>query len=149
MKISETQSNSEIETHDFGFKFAERLKKGDVVAFNGDLGAGKTEFIKGICDFYNVEEMVNSPTFTIINRYVTYKFDEESQIFHIDLYRIKDEKELKEIGFEDCLYSDEDITLIEWANKAGEYLKNLNYIITIQTDDNDESKRNIIVEQVD
>lgn len=149
MKLSETKSFSEIETREIGSKFAERLKKGDVVTFFGDLGAGKTEFIKGICDYFNVDEIVNSPTFTIINRYITNNFNDETQIYHIDLYRIKNISELKEIGFEDCIYSDEDIKLIEWAEKAENYIKNTNYKVSLINDKNDENTRIILIEQVD
>lgn len=149
MKLTETITKSDIETKSAGIKFAERLKPGDVVAFYGDLGAGKTVFIKGICDYFEVDEIVNSPTFTIINRYSTKKFHTDTQIYHIDLYRIKDVDELQEIGFEDCIYSDEDIKLIEWADKAGEHLKILNYKVTITTEDIEEDARLILVEQVE
>ena len=149
MKLTEIKSNSDTETKQAGKKFAKTLIPGNVVAFYGDLGAGKTEFIKGICSFFEVDEIVNSPTFSIINKYTTDKFDNETQIYHIDLYRIKDLKELQEIGFEDFIYSDEDIKLIEWPEKAGEYLKLINYKITILTDDNNEDIRNIIIEQVE
>ena len=149
MKLSEITSNSDAETKEAGSKFAERLKPGDVVAFYGDLGAGKTEFIKGVCDYFEVDEIVNSPTFTIINRYKTEKFFNDTQIFHIDLYRIKEEKELQEIGFEDCIYSDEDIKLIEWAEKAEDHLKILNYKITILNDEESEDKRLITIEQIE
>lgn len=149
MKLSETKSFSETETQNIGKKFAERLKKGDVVVFYGDLGAGKTEFIKGICDYFRVDEIVNSPTFTIINRYFTDTFDDDTHIFHIDLYRIKDISELKEIGFEDCIYSDEDIILIEWAEKAEKVIKTSNYKVSIFNDAIEENSRNIIIEQTD
>lgn len=149
MKLTEIKSKSDTETKQAGEKFAKNLKPGNVVAFYGDLGAGKTEFIKGICSYFEVDEIVNSPTFSIINKYTTDKFDNETQIFHIDLYRIKDAKELQEIGFEDCIYSDEDIKLIEWPEKAGDYLKLINFKITILTDENDEDLRKIIIEQVE
>ena len=136
-------TNSEEETIELGKKFAERLKVGDVVAINGDLGSGKTEFIKGVCEYFNVGEMVNSPTFTIMNQYTGILNDEEVIIFHIDLYRIEDEKELIEIGFDECLHSPNYIKLIEWPEKAGNKIDIWNYKVIINTDENDENKREI------
>lgn len=136
-------SNSEEETIKLGEKFAERLKLGDVVAITGDLGSGKTEFIKGICEYFNVGDMVNSPTFTIMNHYTGILNDEEVNIFHIDLYRIENEKELIEIGFDECLHSPDYIKLIEWPEKAGDKIDEWNYKVNIQTYENDENKRAI------
>ena len=136
-------TNSEEETIELGRKFAERLSPGDVVAINGDLGSGKTEFIKGICDYFNVGEMVNSPTFTIMNHYIGSLDGQEVNIFHIDLYRIENEKELAEIGFDECVNSPEYIKLIEWPEKAGNRIDNWNYKVVIKTDENDENKREI------
>ncbi len=134
-------TNSEEETIALGRKFAERLKLGDVVAIRGDLGAGKTEFIKGICEFFDVAEMVNSPTFTIINHYTGQTDDSEVNIFHIDLYRINNNKELEEIGFEECIHSPDNIKLIEWPEKAEDKLDTWNYKVFITTDKEDENQR--------
>ena len=141
--VEKYTSNSEEETLELGRKFAERLKAGDVVAIEGDLGSGKTEFIKGIGEYFNVEDTVNSPTFTIMNHYTGMLDDEEIDIFHIDLYRIENEKELAEIGFDECLHSPEYIKLIEWPNKAGDRINNLNYKIIINTDEDNEVRREI------
>jgi len=141
--VEKYTTNSEEETLELGRKFAERLKAGDVVAIEGDLGSGKTEFIKGIGEYFNVEDTVNSPTFTIMNHYTGMLDDEEIDIFHIDLYRIENEKELAEIGFDECLHSPEYIKLIEWPNKAGDRINNLNYKIIINTDEDNEVRREI------
>lgn len=141
--VEKYTTNSEEETLELGRKFAERLKAGDVVAIEGDLGSGKTEFIKGIGEYFNVEDTVNSPTFTIMNHYTGTLDDEEIDIFHIDLYRIENEKELAEIGFDECIHSPEYIKLIEWPNKAGDRINNLNYKIIINTDEDDEVRREI------
>ena len=88
-----------------------------VFAFKGDLGTGKTTFIHALCDVKGVKDVVGSPTFSIINEYV---FDENGQIkkiYHIDLYRLKDEQEAMQAGVEDCLYS-EHICFVEWPEKA-------------------------------
>lgn len=141
--VEKYTTNSEEETLELGRKFAERLKAGDVVAIEGDLGSGKTEFIKGIGEYFNVEDTVNSPTFTIMNHYTGTLDGEEIDIFHIDLYRIENEKELAEIGFDECIHSPEYIKLIEWPNKAGDRINNLNYKIIINTDEDDEVRREI------
>ena len=143
MKTEEFISFSEEETIALGSKFAERLNIGDSVALNGDLGSGKTEFIKGICNYFNVEDIVNSPTFTIINQYHGEKNKKEIHIYHLDLYRIKSTAELSEIGFGECLNSDEIIKLIEWAEKAGDIIYKWEYKVTLSISDEDENKRQI------
>lgn len=88
-----------------------------VVAFHGGMGSGKTTLIHALCDVKEVKDVVGSPTFSIINEY---KFTEngiDKKIFHIDLYRLKDEEEAIQAGVEDCLYSDH-ICLVEWPEKA-------------------------------
>ncbi len=134
METQTYTTKSEDETIELGKKFAENLKKGDVVLFYGDIGVGKTEFIKGICKYFNVEEIVTSPTFTIINQYNGTKDGESIAIFHIDLYRVKDKKELLEIGFEECLYSADSIKLVEWSENSFEIVKFVNYRIVIKAD---------------
>jgi len=84
-----------------------------VFAFYGSMGAGKTTFIHALCDVKQVNGAVGSPTFSIINEY---KYP-GGKIFHIDLYRLKDEEEIFRAGVEDCLYSGE-ICLVEWPGKA-------------------------------
>jgi tRNA threonylcarbamoyladenosine biosynthesis protein TsaE len=141
MHIENMVSSSENETIKMGNKFAQSLKLGDCVAFHGDLGAGKTEFIKGICDFFQVDELVTSPTYTIMNQYNGYKAHKDIRIFHVDLYRIKRIEELDEIGFEECIYTNNAIKLIEWSEKADGKLKKVDYEVNISLDDNDDNKR--------
>lgn len=85
-----------------------------VIALHGEMGAGKTTFIHALCEAMGVKDVVTSPTFSIINQYKTIKGE---TIYHIDLYRIKDEQEAANAGVEDCLYSG-DICLVEWPEKA-------------------------------
>ncbi len=88
-----------------------------VFAFHGEMGSGKTTFIHALCDAKGVKDAVTSPTFSIINEY-TFKEDErEKKIFHLDLYRLKDEEEAIRAGIEDCFYSN-NICLAEWPDKA-------------------------------
>lgn len=84
-----------------------------VIAFHGDMGAGKTTFIQAVCKQLKVLDTVSSPTFSIINRYTTEKKD---VIFHIDLYRLKDDEEAINAGVEECIYSGH-TCFIEWPEK--------------------------------
>ncbi|MBX3043443.1 MAG: tRNA (adenosine(37)-N6)-threonylcarbamoyltransferase complex ATPase subunit type 1 TsaE [Candidatus Kapabacteria bacterium] len=140
-------TGSENETILAGINFARGLNQGNIIALTGELGAGKTEFVKGICEFYGVEEIVTSPTFTIINSYEGFKSSGSFMIYHIDLYRINDQQELKEIGFEECLSDDTSIKLIEWAEKAEDRLREIDYLIEIKTDEYDENKREILIKK--
>jgi len=115
-------SKSEKETINAGRKFAETLKPGSVIGLKGNLGTGKTQFVKGICKYFNVQEVVNSPTFILVNEYTGYEEDEnEIKIYHFDLYRLKSSAELEVIGFEEFISSDS-IVLIEWPDIAEKYL---------------------------
>jgi tRNA threonylcarbamoyladenosine biosynthesis protein TsaE len=87
-----------------------------VFAFSGELGSGKTTFITALCKQLEVTETVSSPTYSIIQEYVTHQ---NKVIYHIDLYRIKNSKEAIETGIEDCLNSNE-ICMVEWPEKAPE-----------------------------
>ena len=106
-------SRSEKETIEMGSKFASRLLPGDVVALYGDLGSGKTRFIKGICMGLGVTAHVSSPSFTIINEYTGTNL----RIHHFDFYRLESVKELNEIGFNEYL-DDNGICVIEWADRV-------------------------------
>ncbi|MDQ1266867.1 MAG: tRNA threonylcarbamoyladenosine biosynthesis protein TsaE [Bacteroidota bacterium] len=148
MEIEKVITNNEEETIEFGRNFAARLKPGDAVALYGALGAGKTEFIKGVCRHYKVEEIVSSPTFTILNQYIGYANDDKIPIYHIDLFRIKSLKELDEIGFEECIYTEDAVKLIEWAEKAEGKLPQIHYNVKILSSDSDENERTISVERL-
>ncbi|MET3882985.1 tRNA threonylcarbamoyladenosine biosynthesis protein TsaE [Chitinophagaceae bacterium OAS944] len=94
-------------------RFWELVDGRKVIAFYGNMGAGKTTLIHALCDEKGVTSTVGSPTFSIINEY-SYP---GGRIFHIDLYRLKDEEEAVRAGVEDCLYSG-DICLVEWPGRA-------------------------------
>lgn len=95
-------------------KFIDLLKDRTVVAFHGNLGAGKTTFIKVVCKQLGVKENVSSPTFSIINQYTSAN---NKTIFHIDLYRVKDNEEAINAGVEECIYSG-DTCFIEWPERV-------------------------------
>lgn len=88
-----------------------------VFLFYGEMGAGKTTIIEALCAAKGVKERMGSPTFSIINQYAYNENVEEKLIYHIDLYRLKDEEEIIQAGVEDCVYSGS-ICMIEWPQKA-------------------------------
>jgi len=96
--------------------FWDLIQNERVIALHGNMGAGKTTFIHALCDVKGVKDVVGSPTFSIINEYVI-DDHEDKKIFHIDLYRLKDEEEATQAGVEDCLYSDH-LSLVEWPERA-------------------------------
>ncbi|HAW09072.1 MAG TPA: tRNA (adenosine(37)-N6)-threonylcarbamoyltransferase complex ATPase subunit type 1 TsaE [Bacteroidetes bacterium] len=144
----EFKSTSESDTFNLGKKLAGQLSPGDIVALYGDLGSGKTAMIQGICDYFDVDEIVVSPTFTIVNRYEGKEKNIPILIYHIDLYRIESEKELKEIGFSEYLNDESAIKLIEWADKTS-LIPDSAIKITIKTDKNNDNFRKITIENLD
>jgi tRNA threonylcarbamoyladenosine biosynthesis protein TsaE len=98
-------------------EFWQSVAEARVFAFHGEMGAGKTTFIHALCDAKGVKDQVGSPTFSIINEYVYGDGSGKSKIFHIDLYRLKDEEEAIQAGIEDCLYSGH-ICFVEWPERA-------------------------------
>lgn len=94
--------------------FTAMLKNKTVVAFHGQMGAGKTTFIGALCRALGTHDVTGSPTFSIINQYNT---SDGKIIYHMDLYRIKDEEEAINAGVEDALYSG-NLCLVEWPEKA-------------------------------
>lgn len=106
-------SNSTDETIEIAKRFARSLKSGDIVLLDGDLGAGKTIFSKGIVNELSGGLITAvSPTFVLVNVY-----DANPKIYHFDLYRISDVSELDAIGAEEYFYSD-GISLVEWPSRA-------------------------------
>lgn len=119
-------SNSEAETQKIGYELAKDLKKGDIIAFFGDLGVGKTAFTKGVCSYFGIED-VSSPTFTIVNEYYG-----NLNIYHFDAYRI-DSQSWIDGGFDEYLYN-EGICIIEWAENLVDILPDGTIKVTITRD---------------
>jgi tRNA threonylcarbamoyladenosine biosynthesis protein TsaE len=144
-------THNKTETLDLAKEFAATLLSGDIVALYGDLGAGKTEFVRGICEYFQVGDIVSSPTFTIINSYegVMPPEDDELKLYHLDLYRINSEKELQEIGFDECLAAQDSIKLIEWADKANGNLPRKRYSVIFTLDEKEEDVRNIEIRRTE
>ena len=114
MKID---SFSAEDTFNIGFRMGQKAKSGDVYCLSGDLGVGKTVFTQGFAKGLGVEDIVNSPTFTIVQEYegANYPF------YHFDVYRISSVEEMEEIGYEEYFYGN-GVCLIEWAELIQEIL---------------------------
>ncbi len=133
-------SKSEEDTINFASKLASKLQVGNIIVLSGDLGAGKTKFTQGILKYFNLENEISSPTFTIINEYT----DGNIPIYHFDVYRLTDIDEFYAIGGEE--YFSKGVCIIEWGELLEDILPT-NYIkITINKDLENENYRKIIVE---
>jgi len=119
--------NDEMGTEDLAINFAKELQNGQVIILNGNLGSGKTFFIKKVMQQFGVN-YVNSPSFAIVNEY-----DGKIKAHHFDFYRLKNIDELYDIGWQDYLNDAEAVIFIEWGNLINEALpkKRLEIFITI------------------
>ena len=133
-------SHNVTETEDLGRRLAERLHSGDVVAFFGDLGAGKTAFTRGLAAGLGCRGRVTSPTFTIVNEY-----DGPTPLFHFDMYRLGSEEELFDIGWEDYL-ARPGICAVEWSEQIAGALPPEAVRVTIRRHPTEENWRDITVE---
>jgi len=102
-------SKNEQDTIDFAYKLASKLNTGDIIILSGELGSGKTKFTQGILKYFNLESEISSPTFTIVNEYIS----PIQNIYHFDVYRLTDSDEFYEIGGEE--YFEKGICIIEWG----------------------------------
>ncbi len=115
MQISYTLSDIQDAAHQF-WQYAHQFR---VITFNGGLGAGKTTFTRALCTMLAVDDVVSSPTFSLINEYhFRDKEGVERVIYHSDWYRIRDEEEAIQAGIEDMLLQKEAYCIIEWAERA-------------------------------
>ena len=134
-------SQSENDTKQFAKNLANKLKIGDVVVLSGELGSGKTKFTEGILEFFNLQDEISSPTFTIVNEYETPK----CPIYHFDVYRLTDEDEFLAIGGEE--YFEKGICIIEWGERIEEVLPPHYIKITFSKDINNLEYRKLTIEE--
>ena len=133
-------SHSETETEAAGQALAAKLRPGDVVAYRGDLGAGKTAFTRGLARGLGCHGRVTSPTFTIVNEY-----EGPTPLFHFDLYRLGGEEELWDIGWEDYLARN-GVCAVEWSEIAPGALPENTVYVTLRRRPGAEEEREILVE---
>lgn len=137
-------SSSAEESFSLGKNFGQTLKESDIICFSGDLGAGKTTFIKGLVEgaIGYAAEQVSSPTFVLLNIY-TQNTIKEKTVYHFDLYRLKQADDFFEMGFEEFL-TKKAIVCIEWSEKITKFLKSSYYQITIKPLENSQREIQII-----
>ena len=135
-------SKSEGDTKNFAKQFATHLQKGDVLVLTGDLGSGKTKFTEGILSYFNLEDEISSPTFTIVNEYCK----KDINIYHFDVYRLESSDEFYAIGGDE--YFEKGICIIEWGELIEDALPQ-NYIqILFKRNLENENLRTITINQV-
>ncbi len=120
-------------------QFIEQIGEKKIFAFNGNMGAGKTTFIKSICEELGVTQTVNSPTFSIVNEY---EAADGRIIYHFDFYRINKIEEAQEIGIEEYLYSG-NLCFIEWSENIASLLPNS--IINVNIEEIEDGVRNVTI----
>lgn len=112
--------NSEKEMHKFAAQVAKKLKGGEVLGLQGELGAGKTTFVKGLAKALGIRDVVHSPTFVLLKPYKTGIGNQESGIrnlIHVDAYRLQGGEDLKFIGLDEFFQNPDTAVVIEWAEK--------------------------------
>lgn len=133
-------TNSPEETEELGERLGRALSPGDVVAFTGDLGAGKTAFTRGIARGLGIGDRVTSPTFAIVNEYEGGRLP----LFHFDMYRLTSSDELFDIGWEDYLARG-GVCAVEWSENVEDALRDAIHI-TIEKDPLEPDTRRITIE---
>ena len=134
-------SNNEAETEELGARLAARLPDGAVVAMYGDLGAGKTAFVRGMARGMGLDCRVSSPTFTIVNEYLG-----QRELIHFDMYRLSGADELFEIGWEDYLNRGA-VCAVEWSEKVRDAF--FGDEITVAIEKLGDTRRKITIEGVE
>ncbi len=132
-------TNNETETENVGAELAKTLRPGDVVALFGNLGAGKTAFVRGAARELGVTCRVTSPTYTIVNEYPG-----RVPVCHFDMYRLSDSGELFDIGWEDYL-GRKCVLIIEWAEIVEDALPEGYIRVRLEHDPSDENVRHITI----
>lgn len=132
-------TRSAAETELLGARLAARLLPGDVIAYQGDLGAGKTAFTRGLARGLGIREAVTSPTYTIVNEYPQGRLP----LFHFDMYRLRDAEELFDLGWEDYLARN-GVCAVEWSENVLEALEDP-ITVAISKDPMDENVRRITI----
>ena len=132
-------TRSADETQALGQKLASRLAPGDVIAYFGDLGAGKTAFTRGLAQGLGITDPVTSPTYTIVNEYLSGRIP----LFHFDMYRLSSSDELFDIGWEEYL-SRGGVCAVEWSENVEDALQDA-IRVTIEKDADEPDTRHITI----
>lgn len=115
-------TRSEAATRKIAQDLSRHIRRGDVVALFGELGTGKTQFVKGVCEGLGIAMPVSSPTFVLLNRYDgTGEDGRELLVYHFDLYRVERAEEVFDLGYEEY-FSGDGVCLVEWADRIADLL---------------------------
>ena len=126
-------SKTEKETYQIAAKIAKKLKGGEIIALEGELGAGKTTFVKGLAKALKVKQRVTSPTFVLMKVYeCRMPKSEIRNLVHVDCYRLDEPQELFYLGIEEYLNKKDTVVAIEWADKIKRYLQKFKKIIWVK-----------------
>ena len=120
----------------WGRELGEAIVPPLVISLTGDLGAGKTTLAKAICEGFGVAEPVTSPTYALVHRYEA----EKSPVYHVDLYRLDNESQLTNIGWDDLL-SERAVVIVEWPERAGDRMPQDHLHIDLEYLEGDQSRR--------
>ena len=126
-------AKTEKDTQNFAKKLAKSLKGGEIIALEGELGAGKTTLTQYLAKEFKVKESVTSPTFVLMKVYLTRNLQSAIRnLIHVDCYRLDDPQELFYLGIEEYLNKKDTVVIIEWADKIKSYLKEFKKVIWIK-----------------
>ena len=131
-------TNSPAETEAVGAALAAKLSPGAVIAYRGDLGAGKTAFTRGLARGLGIQDPVTSPTYTIVNEYLSGRLP----LFHFDMYRLSSSDDLWDIGWEDYLERG-GVCAVEWSENVKDAMENA---MTVRIEKTGEETRRITIE---
>lgn len=140
-----TVTHSPDETDAYAKELAEELEPGDVITLVGDLGSGKTTFTQGLGRALGITKLITSPTFLVIKSYSLEK-GKIKKLYHVDLYRIENEDDIKGLGLMEMLSDPEAITVIEWGEKMGRMLPDKR--IALEFEYIDETTRRITLKRL-
>ena len=134
-------SNNAQQTQDFACEFSKTLIGGETILLNGDLGAGKTHFVKGIAKGLGIDDVITSPTFALHNQYSGGRL----VLNHFDFYRIMDPEEAEILGLNEFFGEKDSVSCIEWSQNIAELLPR--YCIVVTIDKLDENSRQITIQR--
>lgn len=134
-------SKNEQDTIAFAKDLASKLQKGDIVVLSGELGSGKTKFVQGVLEYFDLANEISSPTFTIVNEYCK----DNINIYHFDVYRLADTDEFYAMGGDE--YFANGICLIEWGEMIESILPEHYTKITFQKSNDDVNYRELVIEE--
>lgn len=138
--LQQITTNSEEETESFAERFADTLAGGEVLLLQGELGAGKTHFVKGLARGLGVNDVVTSPTFALHNEY-----SGRLTLNHFDFYRIEDSYEVEITGLNELFYDKTAVAAIEWSERVADLLPP--HCITVQIDKLGDAVRRLTISQ--